>query len=206
MGSAARACIRGWCYREEGIAGLEDRCHQVHNHPWHIPAQLTASTGQPKPSPPGLDSLPAQSLPAEATPAPGTAAGAGQPAVEAGRVVPPSGNLWIGGQQVWLGPAPSRRHVTLWADAISLHVLLDGTRIKTLPSRLGVTELSRLAASGARGRRPASVPADPPVRALLTDVDRAQPHKALFSAAPALPPPHGRGSVKQATPTGDPHQ
>ena len=116
------------------------------------------------------------------------------------------GNLWIGGQQVWLGPAPSRRHVTLWADAISLHVLLDGTRIKTLSSRLGVTELSRLAASGARGRRPASVPADHPVRALLTDVDRAQPHKALFSAAPALPPPHGRGSVKQATPTGDPHQ
>jgi len=77
-----------------------------------IPAQLTASTGQPKPSPPSLGSLPAQSLPGEA--APGTAAGAGQPAVEVDRVVPPSGNLWIGGQQVWLGPALSGRQVTLW--------------------------------------------------------------------------------------------
>ena len=46
-------------------------------------------------------------------------------------MVPASGNLWIGGQQVWLGPALSGRQVTLWADAISLHVLLDGARIKT---------------------------------------------------------------------------
>src|SRR6266568_5110825 len=83
-----------------------------------IPAQLTASTGQPKPSPPSLGSLPAQSLPGEA--APGTAAGAGQPAVEVDRVVPPSGNLWIGGQQVWLGPALSGRQVTVWVDAVSL--------------------------------------------------------------------------------------
>lgn len=78
----------------------------------------------------------------------------GKPAVEVDRVVPSSGNLWIGGQQIWLGLALSGRQVTLWADAMSLHVLLDGTRIKTVPSRLGASELARLAASGARPAGP----------------------------------------------------
>jgi hypothetical protein len=75
-------------------------------------------------------------------------------AVEANRVVPPSGNLQLGGQQVWLGPALVDRKVTIWVDETSLHVLLDGARIKTLPSRLGVAELARLAASGARPAGP----------------------------------------------------
>jgi hypothetical protein len=75
------------------------------------------------------------------------------------RVVPASGNLWIGGQQVWLGPALSGRQITLWVDVISLHVLLDGARIKTLPSRLGAAELARLAANGARPAGPSPLPA-----------------------------------------------
>ena len=54
-------------------------------------------------------------------------------AVEADRVVPPSGNLQVGGQQVWLGPALADRKVTMWVDETSLHVLLDGARVKTLP-------------------------------------------------------------------------
>ena len=69
-------------------------------------------------------------------------------------MVPPSGNLQLGGQQVWLGPALADRKVTIWVDETSLHVLLDGARIKTLPSRLGVTELARLAAAGARPAGP----------------------------------------------------
>jgi transposase len=28
------------CYRQEGIAGLKDRSHQVHHHPWRIPAEV----------------------------------------------------------------------------------------------------------------------------------------------------------------------
>ena len=75
-------------------------------------------------------------------------------AVETDRVVPSSGNLWIGGQQVWLSPQLADRKVTIWVDETSLHVLLDGARIKTLPSRLGITELARLAASGARPAGP----------------------------------------------------
>jgi transposase InsO family protein len=124
-----------------------------------IPAQLTVSTGQPKPPPPSPGSVPAPSLPAEPAPQPSTAAGDGQPAVEVDRVVPPSGNLWIGGQQVWLGPALSGRQITLWADQVSLHVLADGARIKTVPSRLGATELARLAAGGARPAGPSPLPA-----------------------------------------------
>jgi hypothetical protein len=68
--------------------------------------------------------------------------------------VPPSGNLWVGGQQIWLGPALAGRQVTIWADETVLHVMLDGTRLKTLPSRLGVIELARLAADGARPAGP----------------------------------------------------
>jgi hypothetical protein len=94
----------------------------------------------------------------QAPPVSASAAAAAEPsrvAVEADGLVPPSGNLQIGGQQVWLGPALAGRQVTIWADETSLHVLLDGARLKTLPSRLGVIELARLAADGAR-------PAGPP--------------------------------------------
>jgi hypothetical protein len=79
-------------------------------------------------------------------------------ALEADRVVPPSGNLQIGGQQVWLGPALAGRKITIWVDETSLHVLLEGTRLKTLPSRLGITELARLAADGARPAGPSPFP------------------------------------------------
>ena len=75
-------------------------------------------------------------------------------AVETDRVVPPSGNLWVGGQQIWLGPALADKKVTIWVDETSLHVLLDGARIKTLPSRLGLPELARLTADGARPAGP----------------------------------------------------
>ena len=123
-----------------------------------VPAQLATPARAPKPPQP-IPDPPVQSVPVEA-PEPVTApVHDGLTAVEVDRVVPPSGNLWIGGQQVWLGPALSGRQITIWADATSLHVLLDGARIKTLPSRLGVTELARLAANGARPAGPSPLPA-----------------------------------------------
>jgi transposase InsO family protein len=145
-----------------------------------IPAQPIPGTGQPEPRP-APNPLRVSSPPAAAAPEPVAArAHAGQPAVEVDRVVPPSGNLWIGGQQVWLGPALSGRQVTLWADAISLHVLLDGTRIKTLPSRLGMTELSRLAANGARPAGPSPLPTG---TAAVIEVDRTVNATGLVSLA-----------------------
>jgi transposase InsO family protein len=115
--------------------------------PLRVPSQLiAASTRQaerPEPPSAGLSAAPALG-------------GHGAPpvAVEADRVVPPSGNLQVGGQQVWLGSALADRKVTIWVDETSLHVLLDGARVKTLPSRLGITELARLAADGARPAGP----------------------------------------------------
>jgi transposase InsO family protein len=115
--------------------------------PLRVPSQLiAASTRQAeRPEPPSAELSAAPAL-----------GGHGAPpvAVEADRVVPPSGNLQVGGQQVWLGPALADRKVTIWVDETSLHVLLDGARVKTLPSRLGITELARLAADGARPAGP----------------------------------------------------
>ena len=115
--------------------------------PLRVPSQLiAASTRQAEqPEPPSAE--------LSAAPAP-DGQQAPPVAVEADRVVPPSGNLQLGGQQVWLGPALADRKVTIWVDETSLHVLLDGARVKTLPSRLGITELARLAADGARPAGP----------------------------------------------------
>ena len=57
-------------------------------------------------------------------------------ALEVDRVAPPSGNLWLGGQQIWLGPRLAGRLVRFWVDETRVRVLLDGARLKTLPSRL----------------------------------------------------------------------
>ena len=71
--------------------------------------------------------------------------------MELDRVVPPSGNLWVAGQQIWLGPALAGRTVRLWAGLDRVHVLLDGHRIKTLPSRL---DAHRPGQARRRGRHP----------------------------------------------------
>ena len=61
------------------------------------------------------------------------------------------------------------RTVRLWAGLDRVHVLLDGYRIKTLPSRLDARDLSRLAASGAR---PAGPPPLPPASGEVIEVER----------------------------------
>ena len=78
--------------------------------------------------------------------------------MELDRVVPPSGNLWVGGQQVWLGPAMSGRTIRVWAGLDPVHILLDRHRIKTLPSRLDARDLARLATAGARPGGPPPLP------------------------------------------------
>lgn len=79
-------------------------------------------------------------------------------AVEIDRVVPVSGNLGICGQQFWLGTQRAGRTVTLWIDTRTVHLAVDGTHLKTLPSRLTTTHLARLRADGAR---PAGSPPGP---------------------------------------------
>jgi transposase InsO family protein len=63
-----------------------------------IPAELTR---QPPPVP---DADPEPDDGAAVLPPPDASSGGQGRAVELDRVVPPSGNLWVAGQQVWLGP------------------------------------------------------------------------------------------------------
>jgi transposase InsO family protein len=122
-----------------------------------VPAVLSS----PEPAAPPAGSPPA----ASAEPA----GSAGQRAVELDRVVPPSGNLWVAGQQIWLGPAMTGRTVQLWAGLDRVHVLQDGHRIKTLPSRLDTRDLARLTAAGAR---PAGPPPLPPASGRVIEIER----------------------------------
>jgi transposase InsO family protein len=130
-----------------------------------IPAELT---GQPQLPAAGAEPEPELDGGAAAPPPPDPGDRQGR-AVELDRVVPPSGNLWIAGQQIWLGPAMTGRTVRLWAGLAQVHVLLDGHRIKTLPSRLDARDLARLAAAGAQ---PAGPPPLPLAAGDVTEVDR----------------------------------
>jgi transposase InsO family protein len=89
------------------------------------------------------------------TPIPASSVGS---AVELEKVVPPSGNMYVCGQQFWLGPARVGQIVTFWADCDMVHLSIAGTRIKTVRSHLTVTDLARLAAEGARPGGPAPLP------------------------------------------------
>jgi hypothetical protein len=76
-------------------------------------------------------------------------------AVEIERIVPASGNLGICGQQFWLGTQRAGQTVTLRIDTTTVHLGIDGTHLKTLPSRMTTSHLARLRAAGARPAGPA---------------------------------------------------
>jgi hypothetical protein len=82
-------------------------------------------------------------------PSGGAAAGAGRPGGAAHR-----GTCSSAGSRSGSARPLADRKVTLWEDETSPHALLGGTRIKTLPSRLGVAELARPAVGGARPAGP----------------------------------------------------
>ena len=137
-----------------------------------------------RPRPPDPDEAlslwaPADLEPVASPPAAGDAAAAPEPArwpdaVEVDRVVPPSGNMWVGGQQFWLSPARSGQTVTLWMDTTTCHLSIGGWRIKTVPSRLSEVDLARLRNADARPAGPP--PAGPSPGALAAsrcvEVDR----------------------------------
>ena len=61
------------------------------------------------------------------------------------------------------------RAARLWTGLDRVHVLLDGYRVKTLPSRLDARDLARLAAGGAT---PAGPPPLPPASGDVIEVER----------------------------------
>nr|WP_239136199.1 IS481 family transposase [Dactylosporangium siamense] len=79
-------------------------------------------------------------------------------AIEFDRVVPPSGNLQVAGKQFWLGPARSGITVTFWADPDVIHLLIAGTRLKSVRSHLSVNDLAMLLRNGGRQAGPPPLP------------------------------------------------
>jgi hypothetical protein len=91
-------------------------------------------------------------------------------AVEFDRVVPPSGNLQVAGKQFWLGTARSGVTVTVWADPDVIHLLIAGTRVKSVRSHLSAADLATLLRNGGRPAGPPPMPA--PQAGDVVEVDR----------------------------------
>jgi transposase InsO family protein len=125
--------------------------------PLRLPAILepvTATTAAPTTNTPEPE-------PPEPEPAPGPGPGLGRwdgGPVEFERVVPASGNLFVANRQFWLGPAKAGLTVTFWADCDAIHLLIAGTRVKTLRSHLTPADLAGLVAKGARPAGPSPIP------------------------------------------------
>jgi transposase InsO family protein len=110
----------------------------------------------------------------------------GVDAVEVDRVVPVSGNLAVRPQQFWLGPARAGQIVTLWIDTTTVHLSINGVRIKTLPSRFSVVDLARLRHGDARPAGPPPAPPAPGVSttaAAAVELDRTVNARGLVALA-----------------------
>jgi transposase InsO family protein len=78
--------------------------------------------------------------------------------VEFERVVPPSGNMIVTQRQFWMGTRRAGMTARIWADCELIHVLIGGTRIKTIRSHLSVNDLAKLVAQGAVNAGPSPLP------------------------------------------------
>ena len=78
--------------------------------------------------------------------------------VEFDRVVPPSGNMFVAQRQFWMGTHRAGMTTRVWADLDMIHVLIGGTRIKTVRSHLSVNDLAKLVAQGAVNAGPSPLP------------------------------------------------
>jgi len=152
--------------------------------PLHLPAPLSGLTAEsradsPRPSP--SSSEPASEHTA-AVPMSGSMSISASmstrdvnpvsPAVEVTRIVPASGNLTLRRQQFWLGPVRAGVPVTLWADTTVVHLLIDGVRLKTVPSRLTAADLGQLLAEGGRHAGPPPVSIGPVIPGGPVEVER----------------------------------
>ncbi|MEV0725610.1 IS481 family transposase [Micromonospora purpureochromogenes] len=93
-------------------------------------------------------------------------------AVEVTRLVPASGNLTVCGQQFWLSPLRVGLPVTLWADTTVVHLLIDGVRLKTVPSRLTPAHLRQLLADDGQPAGPPPIATGPLQAGAPIEVER----------------------------------
>jgi len=165
-------------------AAVDEWRHEYNHERPHQSLDMATPASRFRPSPEAPDALslwaPADLEPLTTTPpATDDAAAVAEPAswpdaIEVDRVVPPSGNMWVGGQQFWLSPARAGQTVTLWMDTTTVHLSIGGWRVKTVPSRLSEVDLARLRRADARPAGPP--PAGPSPGALAAskcvEVDR----------------------------------
>ncbi len=128
-----------------------------------LPASLAAATLEASPdarvTPPNPPVPVAVSVPSDA-------------AVEVTRSVPPSGNPGSQRATVLARPALAGREVVLWADTTVVHLMLDGVRLKTVPSRFSVTQLHQLLADGGRPAGPPPISTTSPLTGAAVEVER----------------------------------
>jgi transposase InsO family protein len=169
---------------EEAQAAVDAWRAEYNTQRPHQSLDMATPASRFRPSPQAADALslwmpvdlePVTGLP----PAPGDEPAIVEPAswpdaIEVDRVVPPSGNMWVGGQQFWLSPARAGQKVTLWMDTTTCHLSIGEWRVKTVPSRLTEVDLARLRRADARPAGPP--PAGPSPGALAAskcvEVDR----------------------------------
>ncbi|MDZ5494667.1 MULTISPECIES: hypothetical protein [Micromonospora] len=104
-------------------------------------------------------------------------------AVEVTRVVPASGTLTVCGQQFWLSPTRAGLPITLWADTTVVHLLLNGVRLKTLPSQLTPAHLRQLLADDGTPAQPPPIATGPVQAGAPIEVDRLVNATGLISLA-----------------------
>jgi transposase InsO family protein len=102
-------------------------------------------------------------------------------AVEFDRVVPPSGNMIVTQRQFWMGTHRAGMVARIWADCNLIHVLIGGTRIKTVRSHLSVNDLAKLVAAGATNAGTSPLP--PIEDGDAVEVERAVSSLGLVSLA-----------------------
>jgi len=64
----------------------------------------------------------------------------------------------VTGRQFWMGTHRAGMVARIWADADLIHVLIGGTRVKTVRSHLSVNDLAKLVAQGASNAGPSPLP------------------------------------------------
>ena len=178
---SAQAAISGWVH-----AYNHERPHQALD--MATPASLFRPNTNAGPNPAVVVPQPQHSSAApEFEVPPRTADGvapillpASAPAVEFDTVIAAGGilNVLPRAQRIKMGPARGGQHAHVWADENSVHIVIDGKLVKTVPSNLNADDLHELRMRGAQpaGPPPASTPALTSATALpagaVIEVDR----------------------------------
>jgi hypothetical protein len=89
--------------------------------------------------------------------------------------------MWVTNRQFWMGTHRAGMTARIWAGCDLIHVLVGGTRLKTVRSHLSVNDLARLIAHGAVPAGPSPLP--PAEDGDAVEVDRCVSRIGLVSLA-----------------------